>query len=144
MGVATHPDLAPHSDLSTHLAWLRTRLSVERTLMAWLRTATGLISFGFSIVELFDRFGKMADVAAAKYPGAPWHLGLALIAAGTIGLAFAAIQYRVMIRYLWSPELKACAGIYDDRPRHTLVLVAAAVIVAIGIVAFFAVLLRSR
>ena len=31
----------------SHFAWLRTRLAVERTMMAYLRTAVSLIGFGF-------------------------------------------------------------------------------------------------
>jgi hypothetical protein len=38
---------------SDHFSWLRTRLSVERTMMSWVRTATALIGFGFTIVQFF-------------------------------------------------------------------------------------------
>ena len=37
----------------THFGWIRTRLSVERTMMSWIRTATALIGFGFAIVQFF-------------------------------------------------------------------------------------------
>jgi putative membrane protein len=30
----------------SHFSWLRTRLSVERTLMSWVRTSVALIGFG--------------------------------------------------------------------------------------------------
>ena len=46
-------------DAATHFAWPRTRMSIERTFMSWVRTATALIGFGFTIVQFFDRFGKM-------------------------------------------------------------------------------------
>ena len=39
----------------SHFSWLRTRLSVERTLMSVVRTAIALIGFGFTIVQFFDR-----------------------------------------------------------------------------------------
>jgi len=29
----------------SHFGWVRTRLSVKRTLMSWMRTATALIGF---------------------------------------------------------------------------------------------------
>ena len=48
---------------SDHFSWLRTRLSVERTMMSWVRTATGLIGFGFAIVQFFDRMEQMPGVA---------------------------------------------------------------------------------
>jgi putative membrane protein len=44
---------------SDHFGWLRTRLSVERTMMSWVRTATALIGFGFTIVQFFDRMQQM-------------------------------------------------------------------------------------
>ena len=51
-----------------HFAWLRTRMSIDRTLMAWVRTATALIGFGFTIVQFFERLGSMDNVAAAARP----------------------------------------------------------------------------
>jgi inner membrane protein YidH len=36
-------------DAGTRLAIERTRLASERTMMEWVRTATSLISFGFTI-----------------------------------------------------------------------------------------------
>jgi putative membrane protein len=41
----------------SHFSWVRTRLSVERTLMAAVRTSLALIGFGFTIVQFFERFG---------------------------------------------------------------------------------------
>ena len=42
----------------SHFAWLRTRASVERTLMSWIRTAVSLIGFGFAIVQFFSACKK--------------------------------------------------------------------------------------
>jgi len=36
------------------LALERTRLAHDRTMMAWIRTATSLISFGFTIHKFFE------------------------------------------------------------------------------------------
>ncbi len=99
----------------SHFSWLRTRLSIERTLMAWVRTATGLIGFGFTIVQFFERFSQMDDVAAAAHPDAPRYLGLALIGAGVIGLVVSLWQYRVVVRYLWQPPYTDLAGVREDR-----------------------------
>ena len=41
--------LAPRLDTATTLAFERTRIASERTMMAWITTATSLITFGFSI-----------------------------------------------------------------------------------------------
>ena len=44
----------------THFGWIRTRLSIERTMMSWIRTATALIGFGFAIVQFFERLEQTA------------------------------------------------------------------------------------
>ena len=61
---------------SDHFSWLRTRLSVERTMMSWVRTATALIGFGFTIVQFFARIQETPGVAPAYFPHAPRYLGL--------------------------------------------------------------------
>jgi putative membrane protein len=101
-----------------HFAWLRTRLSIERTLMAWVRTSVSLIGFGFTIVQFFERFHSMEGVAPALRPQAPRYLGLALIAAGVIALVVSVWQYRAVVRYLLSKEFEPIAGV-QEVVRHT-------------------------
>ena len=43
----------------SHFAWLRTRLAVERTMMAYMRTAVSLIAFGFTIFQFIDRVQEL-------------------------------------------------------------------------------------
>ena len=45
----------------------RTRLAYERTLMAWVRTATSLISFGFTIYK-FRRILAAKSGAEQDHP----------------------------------------------------------------------------
>jgi len=45
---------APALDISTTLAYARTRAAYERTMMSWIRTATSLITFGFSVYKFFQ------------------------------------------------------------------------------------------
>src|SRR5580704_19761413 len=85
----------------THFGWLRTRMSVERTLMAWLRTAVSLIGFGFTIVQFFNRLEQIPRTNAARFPAAPYYLGLALIACGVLALVISIWQYQWTLRYLW-------------------------------------------
>jgi putative membrane protein len=132
-------DVAPNAQ--THFAWLRTRLSAERTLMSWVRTAAALISFGFTIVQFFERLKTMEGVTSAVRPEAPRYLGLALIGAGIIGLIIATWEYRWFNRYLWSEQFKPVAGV-EDVPWHLPTLGVALVLILIGIFAFGAVLLR--
>jgi putative membrane protein len=42
------------SDRSAILAIARTRAAYERTMMAWIRTATSLTTFGFAIYKFFQ------------------------------------------------------------------------------------------
>src|SRR5678816_802067 len=84
-------EVRPTSD--SHFSWLRTRMSAERTLMSWLRTAVSMIGFGFTIVQFFEHFHEMAGVKIAAHPEAPRYLGMMLIGAGTIALLVAVWQY---------------------------------------------------
>lgn len=45
----------------SHFSWVRTRMSTERTLMSWVRTAVGLIGFGFTIFQFLERFNNTRD-----------------------------------------------------------------------------------
>jgi putative membrane protein len=126
----------------SHFSWLRTRMSIERTLMSWVRTAVSLIGFGFTIFQFLDRLNKMPGVEPASHVHAPWCLGLMLIGSGTIAMIIAVWQYRWGIRYLWSDQYKAIAGLGDR--WHTPVMAVSVVLVFIGILALIAVLLRVR
>jgi inner membrane protein YidH len=125
----------------SHFAWLRTRMSVERTLMAWVRTAVALIGFGFTIVQFFDRMQGMPGVRPAHFPNAPYYLGLALIACGVLALVVSIWQYRWTLRYLWGGSFTAVAGVANER-KQTPLLVVSIALIFIGTFAFFAVLLH--
>src|ERR1700759_4361248 len=78
----------------SHFGWIRTRLSVERTMMSWIRTAVSLIGFGFAIVQFFERLQQMPGLAPASFPRAPQYLGLALISCGVLALLVSIWEYR--------------------------------------------------
>jgi putative membrane protein len=136
---ASHFDSAPSA--TNHFAWLRTRLAIERTLMAWVRTCTALIGFGFTIVQFFQRLSTTEGVAAAVQPQAPRYLGLALIGSGIIGLLISVVQYRRVNAYL-STEFAAIARIPGAFTSKTPLQGVALGLVLIGIFAFCAILLR--
>jgi putative membrane protein len=71
----------------TSLSFERTLLSADRTLMSVVRTALALISFGFTIYEVFRQLHK-SNVLPALAPEAPRNLGLALILLGVMLLVF--------------------------------------------------------
>ena len=130
----------------THFGWLRTRLSVERTMMSWIRTAVSLIGFGFAIVQFFERLQQMPGIAPANFPKAPQYLGLALISCGVLALLVSIWQYRWTIRYMWEEPFTQVAGMRAGLTRermHSPVMAIAALLIFIGLFAFFAVLLRQ-
>jgi putative membrane protein len=126
---------------SDHFSWIRTRLSVERTMMSWLRTAVSLIGFGFTIVQFFDRMQDLPGVAPAHFPNAPRYLGLMLILCGIIALVISVWEYLWSLRYLWGGDFAVIAGVTKEGKKTPLFAVAIALIL-IGLCAFFSVLLR--
>jgi putative membrane protein len=124
-----------------HFAWLNTRFSIERTLMAWLRTSTALIAFGFTIVQVIERLQKQGADKPVLVPHAPRDLGLLLIGAGVVGSIIALSQYRQLVRYMWHGEFRAIAGM-QARPYNSPLIAMTILIMAIGIAAFATVLFR--
>jgi putative membrane protein len=125
----------------SHFGWIRTRLSAERTMMAWLRTATALIGFGFAIVQFFERLGQTPEARSAYLPNAPIYLVLALIGCGVLALVISLSQYRWTIRYLWGEPFTPIAGMAEE-PKNSPVVAIGVLLILIGLFAFFAVLLR--
>ena len=125
----------------THFGWLRTRLSVERTLMSVLRTSVSLIGFGFTIVQFFNRLPSMPGTKPVYFSDAPYYLGLALIFCGILALVVSIWQYHWTIRYLWGGSFAAVAGVTKEGKETPLYAVAVALLL-VGVFAFFAVLLR--
>lgn len=138
-------DAAPRFDstpsASNHFAWMRTRLAIERTLMAWVRTCTALIGFGFTIVQFFQHIANTPGVAQAVRPQAPRYLGLALIGSGIAGLLISIMQYRRLIAYL-NTNFSAIAKVPDSVASKTPLEAVALGLVLIGIFAFGAILFR--
>ena len=134
------PGVLQHKE--THFSWLRTRLSVERTLMSWVRTATALIGFGFTIFQFFERFNNMPGVAAPRSPGTIRLIAIGLIGCGVGALIVAIIEYRQMLRYLWSPEFAEIAGVGETQ-RTTPAIVVAVVLALVGLGALGTVALRT-
>ena len=125
----------------SHFSWLRTRLAVERTMMAYVRTAVSLIGFGFAIVQFFERFEQMPGVSTARFPEAPRYLGLAMILCGVIVTCISLMEYRWIIRYLWGGNFTAIAGLRKEGMQIPL-YATAIVLILIGLFAFFAVVFR--
>ena len=129
------------SDARSRFAWLRTRLSLERTLMAWVRTAVSLIAFGFTIFQFFEWMRQAQEIEASAHNYVPRYLGITLLVTGIATLIVSAWQYRKFVRYLWSPEFSGIAGI-EKAPMHSPLFGVTIVLIVVGIVALGAVILR--
>jgi putative membrane protein len=107
------------------LALDRTYLAHERTLMAWTRTATSLIAFGFTLYKFFEYLHEKGQ-SAPRRMGAR-EFGLLMIGIGVLVLVLASAQHFVMMR-----RLKAS---YAGAP-FSLALLLAALISCLGILGF--------
>lgn len=129
------------ANAQTHFSWLRTRLSAERTLMSYNRTAIALIGFGFTIYQFLAKLNISKTVAAPAQVNAPQLLGLFLIGTGLIFLAIGVIDYRAFIKYLNLDHFQP-VGLEKRHAIHTGTPLAAALLFVAGAFAFAAVLLR--
>src|SRR5215469_17988429 len=97
-------------NVQVHLAWVRTFMALERTLNAWVRTATALIGFGFGIVQFFEHFNQIGGAVPHKGPHLARYVGLLMIAIGTLALSIAIFQYQRVVKYLMSDAFRGVAG----------------------------------
>lgn len=125
----------------SHFSWIRTRLSTERTLMSWIRTGTAMIGFGFTIFQFFEGLNSREDVNPALDPNWIRTVSISLVAVGTLAVFVALREYRITIRYLWSPEFRDIAGV-GDRPAWTPASMVATLLVLIGIVTLVSLIIR--
>ena len=119
-------------DSSTQLATLRTSAAYERTMMAWIRTATSLITFGFGVYKFFD---VQRDPGQAKnHLIGPREFGMILVSIGLLALVLATWENRTNRRSL--------EALYGKLPR-SMATAMAALISLLGIVAIIAMILRA-
>jgi putative membrane protein len=120
--------VAPVSELDL----ARTRNSYERTMMSWIRTATSLITFGFSVYKFFQ-IEVPRHTAQNRLIG-PREFAFALVTIGLISLILATLEYRQSIRMLGSH--------YASNAR-SLAVVVAAFVSLLGVLALLAMIFRQ-
>jgi uncharacterized membrane protein YidH (DUF202 family) len=76
-----------HSDF---LALDRTRMAAKRTLMAWVRTALSMISFGFTIYKFLQVLQEQSTLPVMR-PQTPRDVGLTLTGIGTFAVMIACL-----------------------------------------------------
>jgi len=95
------PPLTP----ADQLALDRTRLANERTLLAYLRTALGLIALGAAALKVFHE--PLMQI-----------LGAASVAAGILVVCIGAWRYRVLCRRLRVSTSQQSIGTTEIPQRH--------------------------
>jgi putative membrane protein len=119
----------------TGLAFQRTRMAADRTLMAVIRTSLSLISFGFTIYQVFN---KMKESGVIKASAAARNFGTTLVLLG-IGMLIFGIAYHVMFMLglrEQRDQLKAAQLVHaQSRFPASLVLIVAVILLLIGVAA---------
>jgi len=117
---------------NTLLAFARTGLAADRTLMAWIRTAFSMISFGFTIGKFFEHLNEESQRSAHVYNGRA--LAVMLIVLGIASLIAGVWEYRRAIG-----RLEEVARL-PHRTRS--VLVVAMLVALLGLIAFAGLFVR--
>ena len=115
------------------LALDRTRLAAERTLMAWVRTALSMISFGFTIYKFLQVLQEQSPLPVLR-PQSPRNVGLALTGIGTFAVITACVQHWKYVKKL-----------RPDRPYNPwdLTFIVACFIGLLGLLTFGSMILRA-
>ena len=120
--------------LTSKAALMRTWLAFERTLMAWVRTAVSLITFGFT---LFKAFQWAEEHSALREHSilTPRSLALAMVGLGVVALVLATTQNFWQVR-----KLKQLRG---ELPALSIGVLVAVVFIVVGVLAMASMLIES-
>ena len=125
----------PATNVANELAKERSRQAADRTLMAWIRTCLSLIGFGFGIAKFRD---ILAEAGLIRNPGhihSTLIFGLSFIFLGIFGLLAAVVQHWRILQHLKF-------GNFQYTGFRPIVMIAAIILLLIGVFAFIVVLLR--
>lgn len=125
------------SDDSTSLAISRTILAHDRTLMAWVRTSTSMISFGFTMYKFFQYLRSGPAPQDAERLLGPRGVALVMIGIGVGALVLATLDYRQQLAIL--RERYPAYGPY----RASIALAVASMVAGLGVLGFVLVALRQ-
>jgi len=119
----------------TGMSFQRTRMSADRTLMSVMRTSLSLISFGFTIYQVFR---KMADNQLLTGSAPARHFGVLLV---TLGIAMLVIGIVYHVRFMTGLRHERNAmtaeGLIHGQSGFppSMTLIAAVLLLVIGVMA---------
>lgn len=71
-------------------------MAADRSLMAWVRTALSMISFGFTIYKVLEAMQQQGGIGAASQ--SPRNMGLFLTGLGTMAMVMGTIEYWLRLK----------------------------------------------
>jgi len=126
----------------TGMSFQRTRMSADRTLMSVIRTSLALISFGFTIAELFEKLGRTQGWGS----GPARHFGVALVLLGILMLALG-IGYHVafMLELRRERTRLKLEGLVHAESQYplSLTLMVAVLLLLVGVAAVLSIAFRT-
>jgi putative membrane protein len=117
------------SPTSKQLGADRTWMAHERTLMAWIRTATSMIGFGFTVYKFFE--GRPPSQGALL---SSRDFAILMIGFGLIALMLATLQHVIEIRSITD---------FTTRKRRSIALVLSILLAILGTLAFVSAVFRE-
>src|SRR5262245_1818369 len=126
----------------TGMSFQRTRMSADRTLMSVMRTSLSLISFGFTIFQIFE---KMRDHNVIAHAASGRNFGVALVGLGILML-IGGIIYHLQFMQGLRAERHAMteAGLIHGQSHFpvSLTLITAMVLLVVGVAAIVSMLFQ--
>lgn len=107
------------------LAMNRTFLAHERTMMAWIRTSTSMITFGFALYKFYNYVHQDRPPTSAEELFGARTYGLCMMGFGVTTLVIASLQHR--------QQMKALHRLDPEAPR-SLSFVLAALVGTLGLI----------
>ena len=122
----------PLSD-ATRLALERTSAAYDRTLMAWMRTAISLITFGFAIYKFFQ-IELQGGERQEHYAIGPREFSMIMVGAGLLAMALGILDHFFSVQRLRT---------LDPSLPHSRTAIFATIVFILGLLALVAVIFRQ-
>lgn len=127
----------------TSLSFERTRMATDRTLMATVRTCFSLISFGFTISEVFKQLEAQPGALRQE---SPHYFGLGLVLLGVLMLIMGILGHRRFMRALAARKQRLLdLGLVrtSEEYKPTPTFVTAVLLLLLGFIAAGSIVWRS-